>query len=109
MITATDGTASASLPAFSIDVTGPPPVSATLSWSAPIDNTNGTPLTDLAGFYIFYGTSATALNSVQHVDANVNMYSFTGLTAGKTYYFSVAAISTIGLIGPASVVVSKKL
>ena len=37
---------------------------ATLTWIAPAENTNGTPLTDLAGYHIHYGTNPDALNQV---------------------------------------------
>ena len=45
------------------------PGSATLSWEAPTTNTNGTALTDLAGYRIYYGPSAEQLD--QSVDAHV--------------------------------------
>ena len=45
----------------------PPPAttlgSATLSWTAPQQNTDGSPLTDLAGFEIRYGQNESALDS----------------------------------------------
>src|SRR5271167_1095091 len=45
--------------------------SATLIWSAPTENTDGTPLTNLAGFHVYYGTSASALTqSIELSGAN---------------------------------------
>lgn len=40
----------------------PPPAepelrAETITWITPTENTDGTPLTDLAGYYLFYGTS----------------------------------------------------
>lgn len=55
-IAASDGTASDSLD-FGIDVTQTGDGSVTLSWQAPTMNTDGTPLTDLAGYKIYYGTA----------------------------------------------------
>jgi hypothetical protein len=55
-----DGTTSVSLPAFQIAVTQIANGSATLSWAAPTENMDGTPLTNLAGYQIYYGTSAAA-------------------------------------------------
>ena len=55
-----DGTTSVSLPAFQIAVTQFATGSAALSWAVPTENTDGTPLTNLAGYQIYYGTSATA-------------------------------------------------
>ena len=44
---------------------GPPPAgsgSATLDWTPVTQNTDGTVLTDLAGYKVYYGTSRTTLN-----------------------------------------------
>ena len=60
-ISVSDGKTSATLPSFPIAVTDNATGSVTLSWTAPTENTNGTALTDLAGYWIYYGTSANAL------------------------------------------------
>ena len=63
---------------------------ATLSWVAPSINEDGTPLTDLAGYKIYYGTASG--NYTNNVDAgNVTTYAFTNLTDGKTFYFVATA------------------
>ena len=63
---------------------------ATLSWVAPSTNEDGTPLTDLAGYKIYYGTASG--NYTQNVDAgNVTTYAFNNLTDGQTYYFVATA------------------
>ena len=63
---------------------------ATLSWSAPSTNEDGTPLTDLAGYKIYYGTASG--NYTQNVDAgNVTTYTFNSLSDGQTYYFVATA------------------
>ena len=49
-ISLSDGTTSVSLPAFPIAVTENATGSVTLDWIAPTENTNGTPLTNLAGY-----------------------------------------------------------
>ena len=56
----TDGTTSASLHSFPIAVTDNASGSVTLEWPAPTANTDGTALTNLAGYWIYYGTSADA-------------------------------------------------
>jgi hypothetical protein len=54
-----DGEASASLAPFAIVVTAvTATASATLTWDAPEANTNGSPLTDLADYTIYYGTTS---------------------------------------------------
>jgi hypothetical protein len=63
---------------------------ATLSWAAPTTNTNGTPVTPLSGYTIFYGTSQGALTQSVAVSASATSYTVTGLAAG-TWYFAVAA------------------
>jgi hypothetical protein len=92
-ISVSNGTASASLATFSITVGAG---SASLSWTAPTENTNGTPLTNLAGYTISYGTSASALTqTIQVASATTTSYVVGNLTAG-TYYFAVEAYTTAG-------------
>jgi hypothetical protein len=92
-VSVSNGTASASLAAFSITVTAG---SANLSWTAPTDNTNGTPLTNLAGYTISYGTSPTALTqTIQAASPTETTYVVNNLSAG-TYYFAVDAYTTTG-------------
>ena len=45
-----------SLPAFSITVTQVGLGSMSLSWTPPTQNTDGSALTDLAGYKLYYGT-----------------------------------------------------
>jgi hypothetical protein len=111
-LTATDGSATASLPFFTIDVTAPavPAAgSASLSWTAPTLNTDGTPVTDLAGYHIYYGTSVAALNSSIDVpDAATTEYEISNLSSG-TYYFIVIAYNSLGLDSAASNQASKTI
>ena len=63
---------------------------ATLSWVAPSTNEDGTPLTDLAGYKIYYGTASG--NYTQNVDvSNVTTYTVNSLNDGQTYYFVATA------------------
>ena len=67
--------------------------SARLSWNAPATNTNGTVLSDLTGFRVVYGTSATALNQSQSInDVTARTATVSALTPG-TWYFAVRAVS----------------
>lgn len=96
VISVSDGTQSAALPAFNIQVDQPSSGSAVLSWVAPTKNTDGTPLTDLAGFVINYGTSAADLSkSVTVAGASETGYTIQGLNAG-TWYFTVTAYTSVG-------------
>jgi hypothetical protein len=116
-ITAGNGSSSASIGPFSIVVnappTSPPPPtgsgSANLSWTAPTENTDGTPLTDLAGYHNYYGTSAGAWTStITVLDATETAYVVAGLASG-TYYFAVVAFNSEGVDSAQSNVGSKTI
>jgi hypothetical protein len=114
-ITAANGTTSASLGPFTITVTAPPATppptlgSATLSWTAPTQNTDGTPLTDLAGYKIYYGTTSGQLTQAIMLNATGSTtYVVTGLASG-TYYFAVAALASDGTESAQSDVGSKTI
>jgi hypothetical protein len=111
VISVSDGTTSASLTAFSIQVNaqggGSGSGTATLTWVAPTTNTNGTPLGDLAGFIVNYGTSPNAMtNSITVANATATGYTVQSLAAG-TWYFSVIAYTTTGTQSAPSNVASK--
>jgi hypothetical protein len=97
VISVSDGSASASLPAFSISVNQVSNGSVTLSWTAVTKNTNGSALTDLAGYRLYYGTSANAMNTVV-VLANPAMTTYVvGNLSSGTWYFGIAAYTTTGV------------
>jgi Putative Ig domain len=110
-IDATDGQRSVSMSPFTITVassstTGPTTGAATLSWTAPSSNTNGTALTDLAGYYIYYGTSASSLtNVVQIATTGLTTYTLDNLKAA-TWYFALKSYTTAGSESALSTVVS---
>jgi Fibronectin type III domain len=96
-IIAKDAASSASIGPFTIVVTPPANGTATLSWTAPTDNSNGSPITGLAGYNIYYGTDPSNLTkSIDVAGATTTTYTVTGLTAG-TYYFAVAAYNSEGV------------
>jgi large repetitive protein len=110
VISISDGTASATLPAFAIVVGGGSANgTATLSWTAPTQNSDGSALTDLAGYRIRYGSSADALSQMATVsNPGVSTYVVTGLASG-TWYFAVAAYNTAGGESDPSSVVTKTI
>lgn len=94
IISVSDGKTSASLPVFPIAVTQIANGSANLSWAAPTQNTDGTPLTNLAGYRIYYGnTAATMTQSVQIADPNTVSYTISNLMPG-TWFFSMRSYTT---------------
>lgn len=109
VITASDGTNRRSLPAFSIAVnaSGTASGSATLSWTPPTSNTNGTTLTNLAGYRIYYGTSPSSLTrTVQLSNAGLSRYVVSNL-GPATWYFSIRAYTSSGAESAPSGTVSK--
>ena len=62
----------------------------TLSWIPPSTRADGTPLTDLAAYKIYFGTSSG--NYTQNIDVgNVTIYTVTNLSTGTAYYFATTA------------------
>jgi hypothetical protein len=110
VISVSDGRASASLPTFAITVSQAATTgSATLSWTPPTQNSDGTTLTNLAGYRINYGTSSANLSqTVQIANAGVASYTVTGLNSG-TWYFAVKAYNTAGAESELSNVRSKTI
>lgn len=68
----------------------------TLTWQPPTENTNGTALTNLAGYYIHYGTqSQNYTSTIQITNPGITTYVVENLPAG-TYYFVIAAYNSAG-------------
>lgn len=71
--------------------------SAVLTWIAPTLNTDGSALTDLASFKIYYGPSATTLDRASSDIPNGTLTSTVpGLAAG-TWYFSMTTKNAAGI------------
>lgn len=96
-ITVSDGSLTDSLPPFGIDVVQSTLGSALLSWTAPTTNTDGSPLTDLAGFRIYYGNDPANLsNRIDINNPGVNSHTVDNLTTG-TWYFESSAFNSAGV------------
>jgi len=96
VISVSDGNSSASLPAFSIRVEAAALGSATLSWIAPTQRVDNTPLTDLAGFKIHYGVSSGTYNDQITINnPGISTYVVNNLPAG-TWYFAITAHDSTG-------------
>jgi hypothetical protein len=80
---------------------------ATLSWASPTQNTDGSAVTNLAGYRIYHGTSANALNTmIQVSNPGITLYVVDSLATG-THYFAVTAYNTAGAESDRSAVASK--
>ena len=90
------GAATSSLPEFSITVVAFGNGSATLTWIAPTERTDNTPLSNLAGFNIYYGqTSGDHANKIALNNPGIATYVVDNLTPG-TWYFAVTAFDANG-------------
>jgi hypothetical protein len=97
VVKVSDGNASASLAAFSITVNDELIGAASLTWEPPTTNTDGSALTNLAGYRIVYGASAAHLTqTIQVANAGISTYVVEDLAPG-TYYFAVRAYTSKGL------------
>jgi hypothetical protein len=82
---------------------------ATLDWMPPTQNTDGSTLTNLAGYTVYYGTSPSDLTqSVKVSNPGLTAYSVTGLTSG-TWYFAVTSYSADGVESARTTTVSTQI
>lgn len=108
VISVSDGRTSSALAPFSIGVGqsttsgggtsgGGTTGTAKLTWTAPTTNTNGSGLTDLAGYHIYYGNSPSAMTKVITLSSPATTsYTVSSLASG-TWYFAVNAYTTGGV------------
>jgi hypothetical protein len=95
-ISVSDGKATTALAGFSVAVNAISNGRVTLSWMPPTENTDGSPLTDLSGYKIYYGTSAGALtNSITVATAGISSYIVEDLSPA-TWYFAITAVTASG-------------
>jgi hypothetical protein len=76
------------------------------SWIAPTTNTDGSPLTDLASYRLYYGPSSAPCPASSFVPvaastpsptlSQTESFRLTGLATGALYYVSVSAVDTNG-------------
>jgi hypothetical protein len=80
-------------------VTTPPATSTsvTFGWVAPTQNSNGTPLSNLAGYKIHYGTASENYTQVVALsNPSLSRYVLDSLPSG-TYFFAITAYNTQGI------------
>ena len=97
VVSVSDGTATATLPPFSIAVSQDTLGSVTLEWVPPEANTDGSALSDLAGYVIYWGTEPGVYDQRVTIDnAGLTAYVVDGLKPA-TYYFSATAFNSAGM------------
>jgi predicted phage tail protein len=92
-----DGKASAALSAFSVTVALPPTRTATLRWTAPTQNVDGTALTNLASYQVSYGNASKTYCATLSATAAATGVVIEGLEPG-TWYFAVKAVNAAGKV-----------
>lgn len=108
-IQVSDGRTVASLPLFTIVVTTAPVSTATLSWTPPTKNTDGSSLTDLAGYRVLYGVTSTSLGQVIDIpNPSLSVYVVENLTPGK-WFFCIKAFNAKGGESVCSGIASKTI
>lgn len=96
-ISVSDGTATTGLPTFSVEVVQTALGAMTLSWAAPTQNEDGTALTDLAGYKLYYGTSPGSYTEQVTIDnPSVSTYIIENLLP-DTYYIVATALNSAGV------------
>ena len=111
VIRVSDGTTTVPLPTFSITVTaaGTATGSATLRWTPPTLNEDGTPIENLAGYRVYYGTSTGNLNQVVTVASpSVTSAVIQNLTPA-TWYFALKAYNAANVESSFSNIASKTI
>ncbi|MEM9055943.1 MAG: Ig-like domain-containing protein [Pseudomonadota bacterium] len=109
VIQVTDGEATASLAPFSITVAQSASGTATVSWDPPTQNVDGSPLNDLAGYRIYYGTTPGSYpNQVAVNNPGLSSFVVENLAPG-TYYFVTTAFDAAGNESALSNVATKTL
>lgn len=96
-ISVSDGQDTVAMPRFAVQVSQIALGAATLSWTAPTLNTDGSPLTDLAAYKIYYGTSPNNYTEEVYVDNPGTTTFVIENLAPNTYYFASTSINTTGI------------
>jgi len=108
-VTVSDGTANATVGPFTITVSDVANASgsASLSWTPPTQNSDGTALGNLAGYRVIYGRTSSNLDQTVNVDnPSINRYVVENLSSG-TWYFAVIAVNATGVTSQLSNTASK--
>jgi hypothetical protein len=96
-ISVSDGSDVVRLPAFTITVSAAVTGSISLAWNPPTENTDNTPISDLAGYKIYYGTQPGNYPNVVTINnPGVSSYVIENLSPG-TYYVVATAINAAGI------------
>jgi hypothetical protein len=107
VISVSDGKATTKLTPFAITVSAGAGShgSALVSWNAPTVKADGSVLTDLAGYHVYYGADPGNLTRADVEGASNLTYTASNLAPG-IYYFTVTAYNSAGLESAQPAVIS---
>jgi hypothetical protein len=112
VVSVTDGVATVSMPAFSVEVLpeGSSMGSVTLSWTPPTERVDGSPLgNSLAGYRILYGQNPNQYDFEEEIlNPSITRHVVDDLAPG-TWYFAVTAMTREGLESTPSASVNRRL
>ena len=94
LISVTDGAVTTSLAAFSIEVVATASGSATLSWLAPAQNSDGSPLTDLASYRVYFGDVCRRLPQLADRQGLWRREPMVDQLTPATWYFVITAVDS---------------
>jgi hypothetical protein len=96
VISVTDGEDTAALSPFDLTVTPLAAAAVTVSWTAPVENSDGSPLLDLAAYTIYYGRAAgDYAHAVAVPDPGATSHLIENLASGS-WFFAVSASDSTG-------------
>jgi hypothetical protein len=108
-ITVSDGKATAALAAFDVSVNQIAAATATLSWLPPTENSDGSALTDLAGYRIYYGRNRDNLTQVVELgNPGLTRYVVENLSPAR-WFFSMTSVNGDGVESVRSPIASKTI
>jgi len=85
------------VPAVVVTPPPPDPVVADISWTAPTQNVDGSPLTDLAGFKLYVRVEGGPYGAgIDIAGATRTSYQFVKPPDGQRYYFAMTAYNALG-------------
>lgn len=109
VISVSDGSAVANLNGFSLSVLASSGGTATVQWTPPTTNTDGSAFTDLTGYRVAYGRAADTLDQSSVVSStSATQATISNLTSG-TWYFAVVAVNSQGVESALSNIASRSI
>jgi hypothetical protein len=70
--------------------------SAVVTWTRPVENIDGSPLTNLAGYVLYYGTGFPVPYSAIFIDASATALEIQNLSPGN-WYFQIESVNSEGM------------